>query len=363
MGMSRLHLGRICATVVALVCLLSLWSVTFTSSQSLSEFPVQFVETLIITIAVAGIVYVGMGPSNLRTRISKILLAAVSLLLTLFLLELPAFIGLVDYRTLLVPKMPGAVGPHNRIYIPHAGFSRPAHDTFNTNQAGAASIIYRLNTSRRYRAFHRYDHNGYRNSRDLQSADVVLIGDSFVEGNRVTQDDILSVKLARVLDLKVANLGQSDYGPMEEYRTLSQFGLPLGPRAVLWFFFEGNDIGEIANFDEGIEKAIRLENQFTCRSLTVNSIESLATRIKLALRPSYGDRRWGLLSEPNDSNERMYFVTPAYDLSDEQLRNLEQVQQVIRSADHDVRESGGSLSFVVRADEVPCISGLDSDAQ
>ena len=56
---------------------------------------------------------------------------------------------------------------------------------------------------------YRYDQHGFRNETDLESADMIVIGDSFVEGWNVSADNLLTSHLARQLDRPVANLGQS----------------------------------------------------------------------------------------------------------------------------------------------------------
>src|SRR5205807_430492 len=49
----------------------------------------------------------------------------------------------------------------------------------------------------------------------------------------------------------VANLGQYDYGPVEELAVLRRYGLPLRPRIVVWMFFEGNDLVDVARYQNG----------------------------------------------------------------------------------------------------------------
>lgn len=63
---------------------------------------------------------------------------------------------------------------------------------------------------------YRYDHYGFRNETDLKSADLIVVGDSFVEGWGVSAADLLTTQLARQLNRSVVNLGQSWYGQQQE---------------------------------------------------------------------------------------------------------------------------------------------------
>jgi lysophospholipase L1-like esterase len=87
-----------------------------------------------------------------------------------------------------------------------------------------------------------YDARGYRNPVARARADVVLIGDSFVEGRYVSDDDVLSRVLERRLGRPVANLGVAGYGAAQELIVLRKDAIPLEPAVVAWFFYEGNDL-------------------------------------------------------------------------------------------------------------------------
>jgi hypothetical protein len=84
-----------------------------------------------------------------------------------------------------------------------------------------------------------YDLRGYRNATQLTQADIILIGDSYVEGDYVSDDQIVSRFLQARLGQPVANLGVAGYGTAQELIVLKQDAMPLQPRIVIWFFFEG----------------------------------------------------------------------------------------------------------------------------
>jgi SGNH hydrolase-like domain, acetyltransferase AlgX len=87
-----------------------------------------------------------------------------------------------------------------------------------------------------------YDRRGHRNAAELDRADVVLIGDSYVEGGYVSDHQVVSTVLQSRLGRPVANLGVAGYGAAQELIVLNRDALPLQPRVVAWFFFEGNDL-------------------------------------------------------------------------------------------------------------------------
>jgi lysophospholipase L1-like esterase len=109
-----------------------------------------------------------------------------------------------------------------------------------------------------------YDHRGYRNTTELDRADIVLIGDSYVEGSYVSDDQTVSSLLQAGLVRPVANLGVAGYGTAQELIVLNRDAMPLQPRVVIWFFFEGNDLYN----DDQFESALRAPRGVRATSLT-----------------------------------------------------------------------------------------------
>lgn len=95
----------------------------------------------------------------------------------------------------------------------------------------------------------RTDSEGFRNDKDYQAGEPVLLGDSFVVGMADSQQDNLTALLAEQHGLRAYNLGQpgdiSDY--LIYYRAFRQRH-PEAKRAAL-FLFEGNDFPEGAYED------------------------------------------------------------------------------------------------------------------
>ena len=95
----------------------------------------------------------------------------------------------------------------------------------------------------------RYDRNGFRNSIDLQKADIVVIGDSFIEGYMTAESKLATTLLGQLQGAIVANLGHLGYGPQQELVVLKRYGLPLHPHTVIWAFYEGNDLSEAQSYE------------------------------------------------------------------------------------------------------------------
>jgi len=93
---------------------------------------------------------------------------------------------------------------------------------------------------------HETDEHGFLNSRGLykNKIDIVLIGDSFVEGMGVKTDGNIAATL-RMNNFKVISLGQGGNGPLLELATLKEYAEPLKPSIVLWLYYI-NDLDDLS---------------------------------------------------------------------------------------------------------------------
>lgn len=88
------------------------------------------------------------------------------------------------------------------------------------------------------------DEHGFNNPRGMHQnheVSIVLIGDSFTHGNCVPQGEDIG-GLLREGGREVLNLGIRAFGPLEELAILKEYGEPVKPKTVLWFYYEGNDL-------------------------------------------------------------------------------------------------------------------------
>jgi hypothetical protein len=269
---------------------------------------------------------------------ARFLLTTGSLALTIGALELLALVGLVDYRLVLGTPI-----------------SEPWRHPRNRLDPGLLHIHEPYYRGRFEGIDYRYDRHGLRNDVDYDSADAVLIGDSFVEGWKVPADDLVSRLLAERLHRSVANLGQSWYGPQQELELLRRFGVPLRPRVCVWTFFEANDLDDLRRY----HRATRNWNEFSRslrpfkdRSFTRNAV--LAARRVVALwrlsqsepDPDPEGFPSGVFTEADGRRTTVYFLDDSPPLSAADDSALAEVGDIFRRA-RDLCAGGGGRLLVV----------------
>ncbi len=94
-----------------------------------------------------------------------------------------------------------------------------------------------------------YTGTGFRDDGLAGPAEVVVVGDSYASCASVEMEECWVELLEQELGQDFANLGVVGYGPQQEQRMLSQYGLPLQPRLVLWVFF-ANDLDDAWQFEQ-----------------------------------------------------------------------------------------------------------------
>lgn len=96
---------------------------------------------------------------------------------------------------------------------------------------------------------YRLDRFGFLNPREMERADLLLVGDSFVVAAGVLDPPGLQARLKQTTGLEVFNLAVPAIGPQRERWLLEEVGLELEPERVVWFFFGGNDLQEAARIE------------------------------------------------------------------------------------------------------------------
>src|SRR5262249_1090715 len=92
------------------------------------------------------------------------------------------------------------------------------------------------------------DEHGFHTPKGIWNAghlDIAAVGDSFVQGYCVPSDQNF-VSLIRKHYPATLNLGELGNGPLAELATLKEYLPSLRPKAVLWVYFEGNDLDDLA---------------------------------------------------------------------------------------------------------------------
>ena len=119
----------------------------------------------------------------------------------------------------------------NKQFLPLSSISNS--NTILHNQSGYYPII-------------TTDEHGFNNPKGLYKSnflDVILIGDSFTEGNGVNSDKNIQSNL-RNKGLNTLSLGKLGNGPLIEYAILREYAKPLKPKAVFWMYYS-NDITDL----------------------------------------------------------------------------------------------------------------------
>lgn len=89
------------------------------------------------------------------------------------------------------------------------------------------------------------DHEGFRNSRDVTQADLVVVGDSFTEAGNVHENETFTALAAKQLGLSFRNLGRAGYTVGSELVVLKDYALACRPKIIVWQIAESNDLWEM----------------------------------------------------------------------------------------------------------------------
>ncbi len=176
-------------------------------------------------------------------------------------------------------------------------------------------------------------------------ADIVVIGDSFVEGLTVTDAELVTSHLAVLQGVTVANLGQSTYGPLQELVILKRYALPLRPRAVVWLFFEGNDLQDVIAYQHAVQHPPDFLHAFWARSFTRSASLAVKRLFEPPVKPP-GTKRAGLCQAPGGTQLTAYFGYRPKLSSPEELRALGETERTIATAYELSAAQGARFIFV-----------------
>jgi hypothetical protein len=341
---------------------LTLWAVLAQSSEYARLLGAYTTNRLLVLVGLTYLAcwgaYALLGAESVRRASAGLLLSVLSAFVAVALLELPAVLGWIDYRQLISP-------PHSVMFTLDKPWERPTNRfdpellsihrpgiQFSGNTAGDLVNWLGIATDRRYEVSVQYDQNGFRNPRALDRADIAAIGDSFIEAGLVGDRDIVTSRLADAFGLQVANLGQGGYGPQQELIVLQRYALPLNPKLVIWFLFEGNDLLDVHRYEQLRADARNptTSGSFLSRSATANSLRTLrwlltptpSADLPEAVRRSCRLRR----SQPSDA-ETIYFAYPGAALTERDLSALSLTQQTLVNAQRAARQAGAEFVLVL----------------
>lgn len=219
----------------------------------------RVVFNLAVTAAALWGVYCLLGRRPMRHKVLVCVSQAIAIGVAVLLVEIPALFLGFDYRTVFGVATDATeleMSSRNNRTDPILIHLHWPHSTFKGDVTGNL-VHLGIPRPQRYRAEVRYDRNGFRNDRDLDRADIVVIGDSFVEAAIVAREDTVVARLETLLKAPAANLGQIAYGLRQELEVLQRFGLPLQPKLVVWVLFGGNDLRDVEFYERQLTQVGR----------------------------------------------------------------------------------------------------------
>jgi hypothetical protein len=275
-------------------------------------------------------------------------------------LELPAAADLVDYRRIR-EALTGPQGPDvGFVEDPGLVFRRAPNARWTgrprTDMASYFNLPFRAAGPLTFST----DSRGFRNLSAPDRADIALIGDSYVEGISVSDEETAAARLHSLTGLTVANLGVAGYGTLQELAILQEYAMPLHPKLVAWFFFEGNDLDDDQDFENArlaertgpgpVDSAPivrpplwRRWRGFVGRSFTRNAWLEMR-QMSDWLVPN-GLDTFGWFQEHGGPRDKMYFFDfyATRPFTDYEARRLEVTRRAFRSALEICREQGTRL--------------------
>ena len=257
---------------------------------------------------------------NARLMLIRALGTTVILILIVLILELPAALKWVHW-TVIFRGLSGEGRDYATTYVldQELSFRRIPKLTWTGRPASDVERGYGLPRSLMQPITFTFDSWGYRNATEMERADIVLLGDSYVEGWYVSDEQTIATQLATRTGQRVASLGVAGYGTMQELRVLQSDAPSRKPRVVAWFFFEGNDLYDDQNFENFLtveppgreqtvprSEGLTREHGWKRRSFVRNAFRWLRrwSHPVLPNRAPY----WAFLPGQGDSLQRVYFA-------------------------------------------------------
>jgi hypothetical protein len=165
----------------------------------------------------------------------------------------------------------------------------------------------------------------------------------------VPADDLVTAVLARRLGRTVANVAQSFYGPQQELELLRRYGLPLGPTACVWVFYEGNDLTDMRRYDRARRAWPTLSRKwrsFPQRSFARNVVLALTRRLRArGYHGVYADQISGLFRIRSGERVRLEFWNDRQ-LAPADRKSLADLPAVLARAQAMCRAQGASFLLV-----------------
>lgn len=207
---------------------------------SRSQFAISFVLTVMLWIAAAIIACARDRP--LSERIFALLMIYISSGLSVFVLVVASgFLAQPRYIEQEVRGVDADTG------IPLAGIirHRPPNERYDLLQKDVPEQLRSYpDAPAGYPEFSLVltsDTRGFRNQEACNPCDIEIIGDSFVAGSQVSDDQVWTELVRKRIDKSLYNLGVAGTDPLEYLNNFVILGRDLKPKRVIVTIYEGND--------------------------------------------------------------------------------------------------------------------------
>ena len=297
----------------------------------------------------------------------RFVLMTVSLAACLVMVEAPVWLGIVDYRqvfstypsTSLGWKWPGFI-THNELLWSHPPYHRSRGD-YERGNIGEALCF---QTDQDYHLNVKYDGNGFRNETDLETTDIVVIGDSYVESPMLPTQALMTSVLSDLHGSTVANLGISGYGPQQELVVLERYALKLRPKTIVWVFYEGNDLADAREYDEKLRAfansgflELRLKSSFV-RNASAAVLRMIQGRGMQECTPHQDLQKMYGTVRNQGGQSRVYFMDHASGLPLQETESLSKTRSALEAAYQLCREHGIRLVVAFAPEAYRVYQGL-----
>ena len=282
----------------------------------------------------------------------QFVLLTIGLGIALILAEIPAWLGLIDYRetfrvTSYLPwERPNSVPDRELLSLPRP--NQVVRTIFTRGNIGRFACL----PTRPADPFDvKYDKNGFRNETDLSSAEIAVIGDSYVESPQLPGGLLATTHLAELQRKTVANLGQAGFGPQQELGVLKRYALPLNPKLIIWVFYDGNDLIDAQRYDMNVSFLSSIWDSMNTtwhRSFTRNALWA-------AVQVSHGcvpDERvagnYGTVLGDDGKEYRTYFIEPTMTVAPtvQELEGLKTTTATLKTAYELAKNQGADFMVV-----------------
>jgi hypothetical protein len=332
----------VAGTIFLLGALGTTWLVGFRS-------PRQLLAAILALYLFTWLVALVVGRSSQRELLLRFTLVTLVISATLGALEIPALLGLLDFRNVFVDVRRTPWRARSNLFDEELLWKRKPYVVLSGTRRGDISEIWCLPGSRAWSYSYdlRYDGNGFRNDEDLDSANIAVIGNSFIEGVETPYEQTLVRQLAGLSGKSVVNLGISGYGPGQQLVVLRRLALPLQPEVIVWSFHEGTDLREIGPHDlAGSAGMYKLTGSASDRSFAKNVMHWLFDTLDRCEPSEKAENRIGAFRSADGAEIPMYFLVPPRPLERRDLAALEQLSDLLTQA-NDLAAGNGARLIVM----------------